>query len=161
MSGRVVKTGKSIPSSSQRKRDLGALGAADPVALHRDHVLGPGLEQVEVGEQAVGVVGDPEEPLLEVARLDQRAAALAVAVDHLLVGEHGLVDRAPLHRRLGAVGEAALEQAQEDPLGPAVVGGLVAGDLARPVDRDAPGAELLAVGGDRGLGRLARRARRS
>ena len=25
--------------------DLGALGAADPVALHRDHVLGPGLEQ--------------------------------------------------------------------------------------------------------------------
>jgi hypothetical protein len=28
-------------------------------------VLGPGLEQVEVGEQAVGVVGDLEEPLLE------------------------------------------------------------------------------------------------
>ena len=69
--------------------DLGALGAADPVALHRDHVLGPGLEQVEVGEQALGVVGDLEEPLLELALHDLGAAALAAAVDDLLVGEHG------------------------------------------------------------------------
>ena len=156
VSGRVVKTGKSIPSSSQREGDLGPLGAADPVALHRDHVLGPGLEQVEVGEQAVGVLGDLEEPLFEVARLDQAAAALAAPVDHLLVGEHRLVDRAPLDRRLGPVGEPALVEAQEQPLGPAVVRRPVAGDLARPVDRDAPGAELLAVGLDRGLGRLAR-----
>ena len=44
---------------------LGALGAPDPVALHRHDVLGPALEQLEVGEQAVGVVGDLEEPLLE------------------------------------------------------------------------------------------------
>ena len=49
------------------------------------------------------------------------AAALAAPVDHLLVGEHGLVLRAPLDRRLLAVGEAALVQAQEDPLRPAVV----------------------------------------
>jgi hypothetical protein len=133
--------------------DLGPLGAADPVALHGDHVLGPVLEQVEVGEQALGVVRDLEEPLLELALLDQIAAALAAAVDHLLVGEHGLVEGAPLDRGLGAVGEPALEQLEEDPLGPAVVLGLVGADLARPVDRDSPLHELLAERVDRLLGR--------
>ncbi len=135
---------------------LGALGAADPVALHGDHMLGPGLEQLEVLEQAVGVVGDLEEPLLELALLDQRAAALAVAVDNLLVGEHGRIHGAPLNRSLLAVGEALLVELQEDPLRPAVVGGFVRADLARPVERDAPSPELLAEGGDRGLGRRAR-----
>ena len=136
--------------------DLGPLGAADPVALHRDHVLGPGLEQVEVGQQAVGVLGDAEEPLLEVALHDLGAAALAAAVDDLLVGEHGGVFGAPLDRRFGPVGEVVLEQPQEDPLGPAVVLGRVGADLARPVDRDPPLAELALEGGDRALGRDAR-----
>ncbi len=135
---------------------LRALGAADPVALHRDHVLGPGIEQVEVGEQAVGVVGDAEEPLAQAARLDERAAALAAAVDDLLVGEHGGVLGAPVHRCLLAVGEALLEEAEEQPLGPAVVLGCVGCELAAPIDRDAPGLELLAEGGDRALGRDAR-----
>ncbi len=157
VSGRVVKTGKSRPSSSQRKVDLGALGAADPVALHRDHVLGPGLELLEVGEQALGVVGDLEEPLLELALHDLGAAALAAAVDDLLVGEHGGVLGAPLDRRLGPVGEAVLEQPQEDPLGPAVVLGRVGRQFARPVDRDPPLAELALEGCDRALGRHPRR----
>ena len=87
-------------------------------------MLGP-VDLVEVVEQPVGVVGDPEEPLLELAHLDLVPAALAAAVDHLLVGEHGLVVRAPLDRRLLAVREAALEQLQEDPLRPAVVARLV------------------------------------
>ena len=123
------------------EHDLGALRAADPVALHRLDVLGP-LDRVEVVEQAVGVVGDAEEPLLELARLDHVAAALAAAVDDLLVGEHGLVVRAPLDRGLLAVGQAVLEELQEDPLRPAVVARLVGAELARPVDRDAPLAEL-------------------
>ena len=136
--------------------DLRPLRAADPVALHGDHVLRPRLEQLEVVEQLLGVLGDPEEPLLELTQLDQRPAALAVPVDHLLVGEHGLILRAPVDGRLVAVGEAALVQLQEDPLGPAVVAGLVGAELAGPVDRDAPAHELLAEGGDRLLGRLAR-----
>ena len=48
--------------------DLGALGAADPVALHRQDALGPGLEQAHLVEQLVGVGGDAEEPLLEAPR---------------------------------------------------------------------------------------------
>src|SRR5207245_4325865 len=97
-----------------------------------------------------------QEPLLELADLHQRAAALAAAFRvHLLVGEHGLVFGAPLHRRLLAVSQAALVQAQEDPLRPAVIARFVRAELARPVDRDAPAAELAAVGVDRGLRGLA------
>ena len=128
--------------------DLGALGAPDPVALHRQDVLGPGLEQAHLVEQVVGVVGDAEEPLLEVPALDLGAAALAAPVDHLLVREHGLVVRAPVDGRLLAVGEALLEEPEEEPLRPAVVGRLVRGDLAVPVDRPAHALHLLADGGD-------------
>ena len=134
--------------------DLGALRATDPVALHRLHVLGP-LDRLEVVEQPVGVVGDAEEPLLELAHLDLGPAALAATVDDLLVGEHGRVLGAPLDRRLLAIREAALEQLQKDPLGPAVVGRLCGGELAAPVDRDPPTAELALEGGDRGCGRVA------
>ena len=84
------------------------------------------------------------------------AAALAVAVDDLLVGQHGGVLGTPVDRGLLAVGQPALEQLQEDPLRPAVVARLVGAELARPVDRDAPGAELALEGGDRRLGGRAR-----
>ena len=134
---------------------LGAVRAADPVALHRLDVLGP-LDRGEVVEQPVGVVGDPEEPLVELLDLDLVAAALAVPVDHLLVREHRLVVRAPLDDRVLAVGQAVLEQLQEDPLRPAVEARIAGGELARPVDRDAPLAELALELRDRGVRRLAR-----
>ncbi len=137
--------------------DLGAFGAADPVALHRDHVLGPGLEQLEVGEQALGVLGDLEEPLLEGSLHDQRAAALAAAVDDLLVGQHRSVLRTPVDSGFVTVGEPLLEELQEDPLRPAVVLGRVGRQFARPVDRDAPLAELALEGLDRTLRRHSRR----
>ncbi len=130
------------------EQHLGALGAADPVALHGEHALGPVLEQRHVVEQALRVVGDLEVPLRQDAALDRRSAALAVPVDDLLVGEHRLVDRAPVDGRLALVGQAALEQQQEDPLRPAVVLGLGGGELARPVDRPAHALHLLADRGD-------------
>ena len=49
--------------------DLGALGASDPVPLARFDRLGP-IDGVEVVEQGIRVVRDPEEPLLHHARLD-------------------------------------------------------------------------------------------
>ena len=89
-----------------------------------------GLQQVEVGKQLLGECGRLEEPLAQVLRDHLGAAALAASVDHLLVGEHGLVLRAPLDRGLGAVGEAVLVELQEDPLGPPVVLGGVGRDRA-------------------------------
>ncbi len=137
------------------EHDLRALGATDPVALHRLDVLGP-LDRVEIVDQAVRVVRDPEEPLLELPDLDLGTAALALAVDDLLVGEDRGVVGAPVDRRVLAVGQSVLEELQEDPLRPAVVPRLVRPELAGPVDADTPLAELLLEGGDRGRRRVAR-----
>ena len=136
MSGRVVKTGTSSSELLDPEQDLGALGAADPVALARLDRVRP-VDGLEIVEQRLRVVGDPEEPLLHQARLDLGAAALAAPVVHLLVREHRLVVRAPLDRRALPVGEPALEEAQELPLLPAVVVGVVRGERARPVVRPA------------------------
>ena len=107
-----------------------------------------------VVEQRVGVGGDAEEPLVEAPRLDGGSAALAAAVDDLLVGQHGLVVRAPVHRCFLAVGEAGLEELQEEPLRPAVVLRLVRRDLAIPVDRPAEPTHLGADRSDVPLGYL-------
>ena len=126
--------GQLLPAPVDGEGHAGSLGAPDPVALHRQDSLGPRLERVHLVEQLIGVLGDLEEPLGEALGLDLRAAALAAPVDHLLVRQHGLVLRAPLDRRLTTVREPALEEAQEQPLRPAVVLRLRGGDLARPVD---------------------------
>ena len=85
------------------------------------HALGPAGHLVEAGEELLGVVGDPEVVTRDLALLDHRAGAPAAAVDHLLVGEHGLVDRVPVDDLRLAIGDAALEHAQEQPLVPLVV----------------------------------------
>ena len=109
---------------------LSALAASDPVALHGLDVLGPG-NRLEVSQQTLGVVGDAQEPLLELADFNERSTTLAVSLGvDLLVGEHRLVFGAPLDGRLLAVGETCAEQLEEDPLRPAVVAGFVCGELA-------------------------------
>ena len=129
--------------------DLRPLAAPDPVSLHGLDVLGP-VDALEIVQQPLGVIGDAQEPLLELADFHEAAAALAAAfgVD-LLVGEHRLVVGAPLDRRLLAVGQAGAEQLEEDPLRPAVVTRIAGGELPRPVDRDAPRVELATEGIDR------------
>ena len=135
--------------------DLRALRAADPVALARLDRLGP-VDRLEVVEERLRVVRDPEEPLLHEPRLDLGAAALAAPLLHLLVREHGLVVRAPLHRRGLPVHEAALEEAQELPLLPAVVAGVVRRGQAIPVVRPADAPIRPRDGLDVALGALAR-----
>ena len=113
--------------------DLGAFRAADPVALHRLDAVGP-LDVLQVVEQLVGVRRRLEEPLLEVLRDDLSTAVLAASVVHLLVRQHHLVERTPLHGRGFAVRKPCVEQPQEEPLVPAVVLGLVGRDQAIPVE---------------------------
>ena len=136
---------------------VGAGRAADPVALHEEHPLGPAtLEQRHVVEQTLGVIGDLEVPLGQGLLDDGRAAALAVPVDDLLVGQHRLVLGTPVDRGGLAVGQAALVEAREQPLGPAVVlrvGGVQAG---RPVDRDGVAPVGLGLGLDVGVGPVGR-----
>ncbi len=100
-------------------------------------------QPVEPLEQALGVVGDTEEPLRQVADLDEVVGALAAAVDDLFVGEHRAAARTPVHRRRLAVREAALPHPQEQPLVPAVVTADRRTRAPWTSRRDSPALELL------------------
>ncbi len=95
-------------------------------------------------QQFLGIVGDLEEPLRQFALLDDRAGAPAAAVDDLLVGEHGVVDRIPVDLRFLARDQPGGEEIQEQLLLMPVIGGIAGGDLARPVERQAHRLELRA-----------------
>ena len=125
------------------ERDVHALALADPVGLHELHALGPAGQRVERAEQFLGVARDLHVVHRDLALLDHRAGAPAAPVDHLLVGEHGLVDRIPVHHAGLAIDDALLEHAQEQPLVPPVVLGPAGGDLALPVQGEPERLELL------------------
>ena len=132
-----------------RKGQFGAGGTADPVGLHGAHPLRPAVELGQVIEQGVGVGGDLEKPLAQLALLHQGTGAPGAAVAiHLLIGEHGLVDGIPVDGGVLLVGQAGVEKLQEQPLGPAVVVGVAGRQFPAPVNRQAQLAELLAHRGD-------------
>src|SRR5699024_6167947 len=105
----------------QRELHVGTLGASDPIALGVDHAVRPrGSQPVQVIQQFLGVGGDPEVPLVQFALGDLGAAALAPAVHDLLIGQHGLVIGAPVHRGVLLVAEAASGRLTDQPLRPPV-----------------------------------------
>ncbi len=129
------------------ERELGALGPADPVRLLDADRFGP-VESVEV-QQLVRVGGRLEVPLVQVALLDEGAAAPAMPVRPLdLLASERPVVRAPVDRRLLPIGQARLQELQEEPLVPAVVGRVGGDDLGFPCERGAHRAELAAHGLD-------------
>ena len=122
---------------------------ADPVFLHQAHLVGPAVQRrlliadLHMVQQLLCVVGDGQVVAGDLALFHQRAGAPATAVDHLLVGQHGLVHRVPVHDLGLAVGDALFQHLQEQPLVPLVVIGVTGGDFARPVDGQAHGLHLL------------------
>ena len=124
--------------------DLGALGASDPIRLHRANWLWP-VEPLK-GEQLIGVVGDLEEPLRQVALGDGRGAAPADAINtfDLFAREGDLARRAPINGGLLAICDALLVELQEDPLVPAEVDRVAGHNLALPIERCAHAAQLTA-----------------
>ncbi len=160
VSTRVVKTRILDGGSVEGEIDLGAFGAADPVALHGEDALGPAaFELGHIVEQLVGVGGDFEEPLVEGALFDLGVLmAPAAAFDDLFIGEDGGALGAPVEERAFAVGEAALEHFEEKPLVPAIVGGVAGGDFAVPIVAEGEAAMGLLHGRDVVFGPLARLA---
>ena len=149
--GRV--DGQRLVATVHDEVDVGTLGPTDPVALRRDDALGPGRRQhVQVVQQLLGVVGDLEVPLRQLALGHLGTAALAVAVDDLLVGQHRLVLRAPVDRAVLAVGQALLAELQEQPLRPAVVRRVAGVEPAGPVEAHAEVLERLVLGIDVAVG---------
>ena len=141
--------GDGLGAALDRELDVGAGRAADPVPLHGQHPVGPvALQRGRVGQQPVGVLGDLEVPLGQHPADHLGAAALAPAVDDLLVGQHGLVLRAPVDVAALAVGQAALEEPQEQPLVPPVVLRVAGLQPPRPVERRRVPAERRRLGLD-------------
>ena len=103
-------------SSPDRARNAAqqAVRTPDPVLLHQRGLF-PASDRAcrAPREQIFRVVADLEEPLRQLALLDHRARAPAAAVDDLLVGEHGLIDRIPVHLRLLALDQSRLQEVEK------------------------------------------------
>ena len=118
------------------ERHLCTGGAADPVALHEQNLLGPvALELLHVVEQPIRVLRDAQVPLRELLLRDNGVAALAQALHDLLVREHRLTRRTPVHGRCLAVRESALVHLEEEPLVPVVVLRITGVEHPIPVER--------------------------
>ncbi|OQB54133.1 MAG: hypothetical protein BWX98_02364 [Candidatus Aminicenantes bacterium ADurb.Bin147] len=115
------------------KIQIGALAPADPVFLHGQDVLRPLAQLGVTGEKLVGIGGDFEEPLFHLLLLDGRGAAPANAAGRLFVGQDGPAGRTPIDPAFPAVGQAALNHLEEDPLVPGVIFGQTRVDFPRPV----------------------------
>ena len=139
---------------AQGELHLGALGTADPVRLLLLDALGPTLERVQVIEQLLGVIGDLEVPLRQVALLHLAVAAPATAFGDLLVGEHGAAAGAPVHRAVAAFHQPALVELLEDPLAPAIVFRVARDHGAVPVVGKAHALERRLLRLDVGVGPL-------
>ena len=109
------------------------LGTADPVALHGAHLLRPSLQLLQVVQQLLGIGGDPDKPLADLAPLYRVVAAPTAAVHHLLVGQHGLIGGAPVDLRHLFIGQPLFKQTGEKPLLPAVVVRVAGAQFAVPV----------------------------
>ena len=138
--------------SVEHEANQQAFRLADPVLLHQADLVRPAVESVERLQQLLGVVADLEKPLDQFALLDQSAASPAAAVNDLLVGEYGVVDRVPVHLRLLTLDQSCFQEIEKHFLLVAVVARVAGGDLARPVERQAHRLELLLHRCDVGVG---------
>ena len=130
-----------------RKTNLGALGFADPVPLRGLGRVRP-IQAFQIGQESGREPRDGEEPLFQEPLFHLRATPLAFAVDDLLVGQHRLVERAPIDRGLLAVCQSAIVELEKDPLRPAVVLGVGGLDRVAPIHHQPGLLKLAAEVGD-------------
>src|ERR1041384_4760457 len=116
----------------------------DPVALHRDHSLGPApFELIEAIQQLIGVIGYSSEPLHQLFLNDLASAPPALTARGLFVRQGNILVRTPVHRRELAIEHPSLEHSNKEPLIPLIVFGITRSDLPRPVVADSHPYELL------------------
>ena len=119
-------------------------GFADPVALDLLGGFRP-VDLVETFQQLLREGGLVNDPLHHVLLDHGIAAPLGLAVDDLVVAEHGAQLLAPVHGHLNALGVARLVELLEDPLRPLIEGRVGRGDHLRPVVIE---AKLLQLSGE-------------
>ena len=132
-----------------REREANAFRFSDPVFLHRTHAIRPAFEEVRaVGvcdrvKQLLRVIRDLQVVAGNLAFHDQRTRTPTATIDHLFIGEHGLIDRIPVHDLGLAIRDALFEHLQEQPLVPLVIVRRTDRHLARPVNGEPHRLHLL------------------
>ena len=149
----IVKAGRG--STVPFEAHLQAFRPADPVRLHGADLLGPAFQLLDFFQQVFGILGDPEEPLRQLALFHQCTRAPAAPVDHLLIGEDRVVHRVPVHLGGLAIDKALGEHLQEQGLLGAVIFRVAGRELPAPVQRQAELGELGLHRGDVLIGPLA------
>jgi len=112
------------------------LAAADPVALHGFHALGPIIKLVQIGEKLLGVISNLEKPLFEVLHLHGILAAPTGTLLHLLVGQHRVARHAPVDGCGLLVDQPAFHHFEEKPLVPVVIIGPTRHRFAIPIETE-------------------------
>jgi hypothetical protein len=102
VSGRVVKTSSSVSpagvvAGSSANRMLEASDRPIQLALHQADLSGQRSSRIDCGQQVLRKFGDLEEPLRQFTLFDGRPGAPSSSFDDLFIGEHGLIDRVPIH----------------------------------------------------------------
>ena len=140
-----------------------AFRLANPVFLHQPHFVGPTVQSgfviahLNMVEQFWRVARDVQVVAGNFAFFNQRTRAPTASIDHLLVGQHGLVHRIPIDHLGFAVRDAFFEHLQKQPLVPLVVARVTRGHLTRPVNGQPDGLHLLLHVGDVFVSPLGRR----
>ncbi len=135
--GEHLDLGRRPGLCQQGEADPGALAPPDPVGLHGPHPVRPAVQPIQRRQQIRSILRDAHEPLGELPLLDHGARPPAAAVDHLLVRQHGAVDRVPVDPALLPLHQSGPQHVQEQLLLLAVVLGVAGRKLSRPVDRKA------------------------
>ncbi len=97
---------------------------------------------IQTGQQLIGVRSDLEVVHRDFALFYQRIRTPAATINHLLVGQYGLIDRIPVNGTDFLVNDAFFVQLREQPLLPTVIVRLAGGNLARPINRQTQLSEL-------------------
>ena len=115
---------------------------ANPVALHGLDLFRPLIQFIEIFQQLFGIVGDTDKPLGNFLALHRGAGAPAAAVDHLFIGQYGLIYRVPVDGGHLFIHQPLFIEFGKEPLFPLIVVRLAGGQLSRPVDAKAEGFQL-------------------
>ena len=117
----------------------------DPVFLHEFDALGPSGHALVAhkGQQLLGILRDVQIVTRNFPLLHHGPGSPALAIDHLLIGQHGHVHRVPVHHLGLAIGQAFVEHFQKEPLVPAVITGVTSCDFSAPVDGQTHAEHLL------------------
>ena len=129
---------------------------ADPVGLHQSDLLGPVLQLADRLQQIIRHVRDLEDPLHTLLSFDRSPRSPALAVNHLLVCQYGLIDRIPVHDGSAARNKAAIQHIQEQRLLLRVVFRITGRELAGPIQAQAHLLQIRTHCVDIGIGPLAR-----